>query len=84
MPLKKGSSPETVGENIAELHTGKTFAHAAKKFGKKRAQKQSVAVALNQARKTRRKGTKRVHPAVRRAMSRGLISEKAAGKVFGE
>jgi len=51
MPLKPGSSKETVSQNISEFHTGKTYAHTAAKFGKKRADKQAIAVALNTARK---------------------------------
>ena len=53
MPLKSGSSPATVSTNIKELHTGKTFAHTAEKFGKERADKQAVAIALSNARKGR-------------------------------
>lgn len=56
MPLKRGKSKATVSANIRELHTGKTFAHTAKKFGKKRADKQAVAIALNQARKSGKRG----------------------------
>ena len=52
MPLKRGKSSKVIGENISELHTGKTFAHTKKKFGKKRAQKQAVAIALSEARKS--------------------------------
>jgi hypothetical protein len=51
MPLKKGKSKKVVGENIAEFHTGKTYAHTKKKFGKARADKQAVAVAMSEARK---------------------------------
>lgn len=53
MPLKKGSSRKTVSQNIKELHTGKTFAHTQAKFGKAAADKQAVAIALSQARKSR-------------------------------
>ncbi len=53
MPLKKGSSRKTVGQNIKELHTGKTFAHTKAKFGKAAADKQAVAIALSQAHKSR-------------------------------
>lgn len=51
MPLKKGSSKKVVSSNISEFHGGKTYAHTKKKFGKKRADKQAVAVALHMARK---------------------------------
>lgn len=56
MPLKRGKSKATVSSNIRELHTGKTFAHTAKKFGKKKADKQAVAIALSTARKTGKRG----------------------------
>lgn len=72
MPLKSGSSPETVSGNIQELHTGKTYAHTAAKFGKDRANKQAVAIALSKAREGKKKA--------RRAMKHGRISEKAAKK----
>lgn len=52
MPLKKGTSRKTVSENIREFSGGKTYAHTAAKFGKGKARKQAVAVALNQARKS--------------------------------
>ena len=50
MPLEPG---EDVGSAISELHTGKTFARTKKKFGKKKARKQAIAIAL----KNKRKGT---------------------------
>ena len=50
MPLKAGSSPSTISSNIKELHTGKTYAHTAGKFGKERADKQAVAIAFSEAR----------------------------------
>ena len=46
MPLIPGKGH--VGENISEFRTGKTFAHTEDKFGKGRAEKQAVAVALHQ------------------------------------
>jgi hypothetical protein len=52
MPLKAGKSRKTVSNNIREFATGKTFAKTAAKFGKKRAEKQAVAVALSTARKS--------------------------------
>lgn len=47
MPLKG----QSVGSDIKEFRTGKTFAHTKAKFGAKRAQKQAIAVALSVARK---------------------------------
>ena len=55
MPLKKGKSRKVVSQNIREFHTGKTYAHTQRKFGKKKADKQAVAVALNTARKSGKK-----------------------------
>lgn len=52
MPLTKGSSRKTVSKNIVELHTGKTHAKTEAKSGKKAADKQSVAIALDQARRS--------------------------------
>lgn len=50
MPLTSGNSPGVVGQNIRELHTGGTYARTKDKFGKKKADKQAVAIALNKAR----------------------------------
>lgn len=49
MPLKKGSSKATVSGNISELHSGKTFASTKKKFGKAKANKQAIAIAMSKA-----------------------------------
>jgi len=54
MPLSRGTSPKTVSKNIREFRTGPTFARTAAKFGEARAQKQAVAVALSQKRKSGR------------------------------
>lgn len=51
MPLKPGSSKKVVSQNISEFHTGKTYAHTEEKFGKEKADKQAIAVALSNARK---------------------------------
>lgn len=56
MPLASGRSPATVSNNIRELHTGKTYAHTTAKFGKQRANRQAIAIALNEARKSRAGG----------------------------
>lgn len=52
MPLKKGKSQETISENIKEFHESETYARTRDKHGKKRADKQAVAVALETARKS--------------------------------
>jgi hypothetical protein len=53
MPLRKGKSKATVSKNIEEFHKGPTYAHTARVFGKRRAQKQAVAVALSTARRSK-------------------------------
>ncbi len=50
MPLKPGSSQETVSLNIAELHQGPQYQRTKAKFGPQKANAQAVAVALRQAR----------------------------------
>lgn len=52
MPLKKGRSRKTVSRNISEFHKGSTYARTAAKFGKEKADKQAVAVALATARRS--------------------------------
>ena len=55
MPLKSGKSRKTISGNISEFHKGETYAHTKAKFGKARADRQAVAVALSQARKSGKK-----------------------------
>ncbi len=52
MPLTKGNSPAKISYNIRELHKGPQFKKTSEKFGPKKAQKQAVAIALSEARKT--------------------------------
>lgn len=59
MPLKKGTSRRTISDNIREFHTGKTYAKTERKFGKDRADKQAVAAALSQSRKSKKKPLKK-------------------------
>lgn len=56
MPLRKGTSQKVVSENISEFHGGKTYAKTKAKFGKKRADKQAVAVAMSEKRRSARHG----------------------------
>lgn len=58
MPLNPSAG---VGSNIKELHSGKTFEHTKNKFGKERADKQSIAIALGVARKAKRAKGGKIH-----------------------
>ena len=51
MPLRKGAP---VGQSIRELHTGKTYARTKHKFGKKRADRQAIAIAMRNRRAGKR------------------------------
>jgi len=47
VPLRKGADPD---ETIPELHEGRTYKRTRKKRGKKKADKQAIAIALKNAR----------------------------------
>lgn len=83
MPLKSGSSPAVVSSNIREFHKGPTFQHTAEKFGKDRANKQAVAVALHSADKSKdgkgddhKAAVAKMHP----AHVHKLVQDAHAGK----
>lgn len=57
MPLKEGSSKETISENIAEFHHGETYAKTKAKHGADTANKQAVAAAYSKAREGRGKSS---------------------------
>jgi len=57
MPLKPGSSKETISDNISEFHGGNTYAKTKSKFGKAKADKQAVAVAFSKARESKGQGS---------------------------
>lgn len=50
MPLKPGTSKETVEENFHDFRHGRTFKHTSRKFGVKKARKQMIAAVLNEER----------------------------------
>ena len=58
MPLRKSKSKKAVSENISELHKGKTYASTKRKFGKEKADKQAVAIALETQRRAKAKRKK--------------------------
>lgn len=53
MPLKAGKSKKVVSQNIKEFHKGGTYEATKKKFGKAKADKQAVAVAMSKKRKSK-------------------------------
>ena len=55
MPLLKGE--KNISRNIGEFHKGKTFEKTEKKFGKEKANKQAIAVAYSQARRSTSNGS---------------------------
>ena len=58
MPLKKGK--KNVGANIRELHSGKAYSKTKRKSGKKKADKQAVAIAMDwSTRKKKKRGKKK-------------------------
>ena len=58
MPLHRGTSKKTVSRNIREFHAGKTYARTAAKYGKRVANRQAIAAALAEKRRSGRKGSR--------------------------
>ena len=58
MPLERGSSKAVTKRNFEEFGAGKTYARTKKRYGKKRADRQRVAVVLANRRKSRSKKRK--------------------------
>lgn len=54
MPMKKGTSKATTEENFHEFGKGKTYARTKKRFGKRKADKQRIAVVLKNKRQSSR------------------------------
>ena len=59
MPLKSGTSNDVVSSNIDELEHGTVVPRTRRKYGKKRAQKQAIAIALQKKRESQKKKRKR-------------------------
>lgn len=81
MPLIPGKGH--VSENISEFHKGPTFAHTEAKFGKERADKQAVAVALHTADKSKDAGHEEHQAAISKMNPAKLhqhMMDAAAGK----
>ena len=55
MPLKRGESRKVTEENFREFGKGRTYAKTRAKFGKKRADKQRIAVVLKNKRDSAKK-----------------------------
>ena len=52
MPLRRGTDRETTRKNFEEVGRGKTYARTKRKSGKKRADRQRVAIVLSNRRKS--------------------------------
>jgi len=59
MPLRKGSDRKTTEANFRELGRGKTYARTKRRKGKKRADRQRVAIVLKNQRKSKRRKSHR-------------------------
>ena len=59
MPLMKSTSKAATRKNFEEFGAGRTYAKTKKRFGKKRADKQRIAVVLQNKRKAAAKHKKR-------------------------
>jgi hypothetical protein len=59
MPLIQSDTQAATEANFHELRHGKTFRRTKKKYGKKRARKQMIAIALKNKRKARKKAKRK-------------------------
>jgi hypothetical protein len=59
MPLRKSASKAATRKNFEEFGAGRTYAATKKKSGKRKADKQRIAVVLQNKRKSAAKGKKR-------------------------
>lgn len=54
MPLQRGTDKETTRRNFEEFGRGKTYAKTKRKHGKRKADRQRIAVVLKNKRESRR------------------------------
>lgn len=59
MPLESGSDRATVRRNFDEVRHGKTYARTRKRFGRRKANKQMIAIVLSKKRESARKHRRR-------------------------
>lgn len=59
MPLLQSDTQSATEDNFREFGKGKTYSRTKRKYGKKRADKQRIAVVLSNKRKQQRKKAKR-------------------------
>ena len=59
MPLIESTSKEATRKNFEELGRGKTYSRTKKKGGKRKADKQRIAIVLSNKRKTKENHSKR-------------------------
>lgn len=59
MPLIQSDTQAATEDNFHELRHGNTYKHTKKKYGKKKARKQMIAIALKTKRDAKRKGRRK-------------------------
>jgi len=55
MPIQSGNSRSVISDNIRELRRGPQFQRTKRKFSPRKAQQQAVAIAMDEARKSKGK-----------------------------
>ena len=59
MPLRRGTDRKTTESNFRELGEGRTYAKTKRRYGKKRADRQRVAIVLRNKRKSAARNKRR-------------------------
>lgn len=65
MPLERSTSKAATRRNFEELGKGRTYSKTKRKFGKKRADRQRVAIVLANRRKSKKRSTHKRHKSKR-------------------